>query len=123
MTYTLDTRHILSNKTDFYDSLRKIFSYHYGGEKLLETISTLSVLLEKYSDLTWNDFRNMCKNLDGNLKDIGSGTHIKIPTDAGYVNFYKSANCFEMQVWMKLTIQDKNQILPSPMSSKLKLKE
>ncbi len=48
----------------------------------------------------------MCKNLDGNLKDIGSGTHIKIPTDVGYVNFYRSVNSFEITVWMKSNIQD-----------------
>ncbi len=49
---------------------------------------------------------SMCKNLDGNLKDIDSGTHIKIPTDAGYVNFYKSPNSYEITLWMKLNIQD-----------------
>ncbi len=48
----------------------------------------------------------MCKNLDGNLKDIGSGTHIKIPTDVGYVNFYRSQNSYEITVWMKLIVQD-----------------
>ncbi len=48
----------------------------------------------------------MSKNLDGNLKDIGNGTHIKIPTDAGYVNFYRSQNSYEITAWMKLLIQD-----------------
>ncbi len=48
----------------------------------------------------------MSKSLDGNLKDIGSGTHIKIPTDAGYVNFYRSVNSYEITAWMKLIIQD-----------------
>ncbi len=48
----------------------------------------------------------MSKNLDGNLRDIGSGTHIKIPTDVGYVNFYRSQNSYEITAWMKLTIQD-----------------
>ncbi len=48
----------------------------------------------------------MSKNLDGNQKDIGSGTHIKIPTDVGYVNYYKSANSYEITVWMKLEIQE-----------------
>ncbi len=62
--------------------------------------------MEKYSVLTWLEFTNMCKNLDGNLKDIGNGTHIKIPTDAGYVNFYRSVNSYEITVWMKLNIQD-----------------
>ncbi len=48
----------------------------------------------------------MSKNLDGNLRDIDSGTHIKIPTDVGYVNFYRSQNSYEITAWMKLTIQD-----------------
>ncbi len=63
--------------------------------------------MEKFSNLTSQDFTNMCKNLDGNLKDIGNGTHIKIPTGVGYVNFYKSANSFEITAWMKLEIQEK----------------
>ncbi len=53
--------------------------------------------------LVWE---NMCKNLGGNLKDIGNGTHIKIPMDAGYVNFYRSQNSYEITVWMKYLIQD-----------------
>jgi len=48
----------------------------------------------------------MSKSLDGNLKDIGNGTHIKIPTDAGYVNFYRLQNSYEITAWMKLTVQD-----------------
>ncbi len=66
--------------------------------------------MEKYSVLTSQEFMNMCKNLDGNLKDIGNGTHIKIPTDVGYVNFYRSVNSFEITAWMKLNIQDNLQI-------------
>jgi len=52
---------------------------------------------------------NMSRNLDGNQKDIANGTHIKIPMDVGYVNYYKSANSFEITVWMKLEIQAKSQ--------------
>ncbi len=48
----------------------------------------------------------MLRNLDGNLKDIGNGTHIKIPTDVGYVNFYRLQNSYEITVWMKYQIQD-----------------
>ncbi len=70
------------------------------------TISTLSERMAKYSEITLDEFMNMCKSYDGNLKDIGSGTHIKIPTDAGYVNFYRSANSYEITVWMKSNIQD-----------------
>ncbi len=53
---------------------------------------------------------NMCRNLDGNQKDIVNGTHIKIPTDVGYVSYYKSANSFEITVWMKSDIQSKSKI-------------
>ncbi len=72
----------------------------------METISTLSVSLEKLSSYILKECTNMCKNLDGNLKDIGNGTHIKIPTDVGYVNFYRSPNSYEITAWTKLTIQD-----------------
>ncbi len=72
----------------------------------METISTLSVSLLKTLVHTLNEWQSMSRNLDGNLKDIGSGTHIKIPMDAGYVNFYRSVNSYEITAWMKLTIQD-----------------
>ncbi len=61
--------------------------------------------MAKESSRILNDFMNMSKNLDGNQKDIDNGTHIKIPMDVGYVNYYKSANSFEITVWMKLEIQ------------------
>ncbi len=72
----------------------------------METILTLSESLTKLLYRISNEFMNTSKNLDGNLKDIGNGTHIKIPTDAGYVNFYRSANSYEITAWMKLEIQD-----------------
>ncbi len=72
--------------------------------------STLSEAMENYSKVICKEFMSMCKNLDGNLKAIGSGTHIKIPTDVGYVNFYRSANSYETTVWMKCEIQDNLQI-------------
>jgi len=71
-----------------------------------EKISTLSVLLEKALQTTSKEWENMLRNLDGNLKDIGNGTHIKIPTDVGYVNFYRLQNSYEITVWMKYQIQD-----------------
>ncbi len=77
----------------------------------METISTLSALLAKVLQTTSKEWLNMSKNLDGNLKDIGSGTHIKIPTDAGYVNFYRSVNSYEITAWMKLLIQDNLKIM------------
>ncbi len=66
----------------------------------------MSELLKKTLQTTSNEWLSMSKSLDGNLKDIGSGTHIKIPMDAGYVNFYRSVNSYEITAWMKLTIQD-----------------
>ncbi len=72
----------------------------------METISTLSALLTKVLQTTSKEWENMSKNLDGNLRDIGNGTHIKIPTDVGYVNFYRSQNSYEITAWMKLLIQD-----------------
>ncbi len=66
--------------------------------------------MEKISQTILNELLNMSKNLDGNLKAIGNGTHIKIPTDVGYVNFYKLPNSFEITAWTKLTIQDNLQI-------------
>ncbi len=51
----------------------------------------------------------MSRSCDGSQKDIGNGTHIKIPMDVGYVNYYKSVNSFEITVWMRLEIQQKSQ--------------
>ncbi len=72
----------------------------------METISTLSASLAKVLLSTSKEWLSMSKNLDGNLKDIGNGTHIKIPMDAGYVNFYRLQNSYEITAWMKLEIQD-----------------
>ena len=72
----------------------------------METISTLSVLMVNFCRNILKECTSMSLSLDGNLKDIGSGTHIKIPTDVGYVNFYRSANSYEITAWMKLTVQD-----------------
>jgi len=68
--------------------------------------STLSEFLEKTLNNISIEWQNTLRNLDGNLKDIGSGTHIKILMDAGYVNFYRLANSFEITVWIKSNIQD-----------------
>ncbi len=72
--------------------------------------STLSAFLEKILESTSIEWLNMSKSLDGNLKDIANGTHIKIPMDAGYVNFYRLQNSFEITVWMKLEVQDNQRI-------------
>ncbi len=82
--------------------------HHNGGEMMKWKISTLSEEMEKYSSRILSDLMNISKSLDGNLKDIVSGTHIRIPTDAGYVNFYKSQNSFEITSWMKLSVLTKD---------------
>ncbi len=73
-------------------------------------IPTLSGFLERILLLTSNEWLNMSKSLDGNLKAIANGTHIKIPMDVGYVNFYRLQNSFEITVWMKLEVQDNQKI-------------
>ncbi len=69
----------------------------------------MSELLKNQSSNILKDFKNMSRNCDGSQKDIDSGTHIKIPMDVGYVNYYKSVNSFEITVWMRLEIQQKSQ--------------
>ena len=65
------------------------------------TISTLSEELAKLLDRISTDLESTLVSLDGSLKDIGNGTHIKIPTGAGYVNFFKSQNNYEISIWLK----------------------
>ncbi len=64
-------------------------------------ISTLSEEIARLLDRTYNDLMSTLVNLSGSLKDIECGTRIKIPIPAGYVNFYKSTESFEMSLWLK----------------------
>lgn len=57
-------------------------------------ISILSEEMEKLLSRTLDDLVSTLVNLSGSLKDIECGTHIKIPTDAGFVSYYKSAENF-----------------------------
>jgi len=57
--------------------------------------------MEKILDRTYSDLMSTLVNLSGSLKDIECGTRIKIPIPAGYVNFYKSSESYEMSLWMK----------------------
>ncbi len=68
----------------------------------LETNETLVLTeaLMKLSDLIQNELETLLVNLSGNLTDIECGTHIKIPTRAGYVNFYKSVESYKLSCWM-----------------------
>ncbi len=65
------------------------------------TTSTLSEELEKLLTRISNDLANTLVNLDGSLKDIDSGTHIRIPTGAGYVNYFKSPKDYEISIWLR----------------------
>ncbi len=56
--------------------------------------------IQKLLDRISTDLLSTLVNLSGKVKDIGNGTHIKIPTDAGYVKFYKSADCWSLNVWL-----------------------
>jgi len=52
-------------------------------------------------DRIYTDLMSTLVNLSGSLKDIECGTRIKIPIAAGYVNFYKSSESYEMSVWLR----------------------
>ncbi len=61
--------------------------------------------MEKLSNRISEDVTSTLVNLSGSLKDIECGTHIKIPTVAGYVNYYKLSEQSEtLTVWMKQQI-------------------
>ena len=62
-------------------------------QKKIET-SILSEEMEKLLSRTSDDLMQTLVNLSGSLTDIACGTHIKIPTDAGFVSYYKSADNF-----------------------------
>ncbi len=71
------------------------------------TISTLSAELEKLLTRISNDLVNTLVNLDGSLKDIGSGTHIKIPMDVGFVNYYRLPKSCEITIYLKERLVEK----------------
>jgi len=70
----------------------------------------LSKELESLLDRTLNDLMSTLVNLSGSLTDIECGTRIKIPTRAGYVNFYKSVESYEISLWMKESMMTTEQI-------------
>ncbi len=57
--------------------------------------------MAKLLDRTLNDLMSTLVNLSGSLTDIECGTRIKIPTRAGYVNFYRSLESYEISLWLK----------------------
>ncbi len=62
--------------------------------------------MEKLLDRTATDLLSTLVNLSGSLKDTAYGTHIKIPTDAGYVKFYKSADSWNLSLWLSQNLSD-----------------
>ncbi len=72
------------------------------------TNATLQLTEEmmKLAERISNDLTSTLVNLSGNLKDIECGTHIKIPMDVGYVNYYKSVtNCETLTSYLKEEIK------------------
>ncbi len=65
--------------------------------------------MEKLLDRTATDLLSTLVNLSGSLKDIAYGTHIKIPTDAGYVKFYKSHDSWNLSCWLSQNLQEKTE--------------
>jgi len=57
--------------------------------------------MESLLERTYTDLMSTLVNLSGSLTGIESGTRIKIPIRAGYVNFYKSSESYEISLWMK----------------------
>ncbi len=57
--------------------------------------------MENLLERIYNDLMSTLVNLSGSLTGIECGTRIKIPIRAGYVNFYKSLESFEISLWIK----------------------
>ncbi len=68
-------------------------------EKLTTSMLTLEV--EKVGTRMLEDLESFLVELDGNLKDISPGTHIRIPLGAGYVNCWISATDCSMTAYLK----------------------
>jgi len=69
---------------------------------------------------TYGDLMSTLVNLSGSLRGIECGTRIKIPIAAGYVNFYKSVESFEMSLWLKENMME---VEPQNMTENLNLNE
>lgn len=65
-------------------------------------VEEMEKLLARISE----DVTSTLVNLSGSQKGIECGTHIKIPMDAGYVNYFKSLeNSETVSLWYRQTIQ------------------
>lgn len=75
-------------------------------------IQVLSEEMEKLSNRISDDVMSTLVNLSGNQKVIECGTHIKIPTDAGYASYYKSSDFSEtITVYFKQKILSRQETL------------
>ncbi len=73
---------------------------------MTKEILALTEEMMKLSFRISEDLTSTLVNLSGSLKDIECGTHIKIPTDAGYVSYYKSVeNSETVLAYLKQVIQ------------------
>ncbi len=64
--------------------------------------------MEKFYNHMQTEWVLLLKNLSGNLKAIECGTHIRIPTAVGYVNYYKLPDSAKVSLWMS------DELLESP---------
>jgi len=71
-----------------------------------ETYQILTEEMTKILNRIYSDLMSTLVNLSGSLKDIECGTRIKIPIPAGYVNFYKSSESYEMSVWLRESMME-----------------
>ncbi len=60
--------------------------------------------MEKLLNRIETDLLSTLVGLSGSLKDIACGTRIKIPTDAGYVSYYKSQDSESITFWLQQTM-------------------
>ncbi len=75
---------------------------------MTKEIPLLYVEMEKLLDRILSDFMSTLIDLSGNQTDIEPGTHIKIPAAAGYVKFYRSADSWNLSLWLNETLQSQN---------------
>jgi len=73
---------------------------------MTNAIVALTEEMEKLSNRILEDLTSTLVNLSGSLTGIECGTHIKIPTGAGYVSYYKSAEGYEkITLWLTETME------------------
>ncbi len=63
--------------------------------------------MEKLSSRISDELTSALVNWSGNLTDIGNGTLIKIPMDAGYVKLFKSSDSWNLNCWYSNQLTEK----------------